>query len=421
VRSSYATPSLLLTLVACTVAESEEQTLDLSTQPLFYSAAEPFVSGSRVLEGSRACLSIDGVLVGDRWWIDSPFDQCYAVTLDGESIEHGACVTLDVPGEIVYDYAPLATCPIDDIADLIIPDRYRLQVVASDGLRGRLEWYNEAAAERWLSPGPRGSFPSNWIPPAGAPLRLVPGVDVPFAVNVVDVAGLRAAWSLEQGHVLESRDGGPTRELFSIRDYEGYFRVDIDEGEQSTLVLELPGVELPVAEVVATPADTATSIEIVVGYGAQEDPERWTGPMGARAIVRDADGRIIVGTPVEWRLTEGHLAMGPLDAELGTPPEYLALEDDCEPPPEAPETRCAVLEATLDDGRLSGRVELEWTALPDDEPSDEPFEPNPACQLGLQDDSYTDECTCKTDRGPSWLAWAAMTLGFMSRRRRARG
>lgn len=416
-RPSYATASLLLTLVACTIAESEEETLDLDTQPLFYSSAEPFASGSRVLQGSRACLSISGVLTGDQWWIDSPFDECYAITLDGATVEDGACITLDVPGEIAYEFTPLATCPIDDLADLIVPDRYRLQVVGPEGLRGRLEWFNELQAQVWLSPGPRGSFPSDWVPPADAPLQLVPGVQVPFSVNVIDASGERVAWDLEQGRVLESRGGGASRELTSVPDYTGYFRVSIDEGEESTLSLALPGVELPVAEVVATPADAAASLEIVVGYWPQEDPAQWQGPVGARTIVRDAEGHAIVGAPVRWTLVEGHLATEPLDSELGTPPEYLAISDDCEPPPSAPELRRATLRAEL--GALTDELELEWTALPDDEPSDDAFVPHPACQRG-GDDLEPRGCGCATpgSREAGWSAWGLVVLALATRRRR---
>src|SRR5436189_288413 len=81
---------------------------------------------------------------------------------------------------------PLAACPFEDIVDLIVPDRYRLQVVAADGLRGRLEWWQEDLAARWLDPGPRGSFPPDWVPRADEPLRLVPGVEVSFPVMIVD-------------------------------------------------------------------------------------------------------------------------------------------------------------------------------------------------------------------------------------------
>lgn len=417
-RSTSPWPSLLLLAVgACNIAESEEETLDLDNQSLFYSAAEPFVSGSRVLQGSRACLSIYGVLVDDQWWTDSPFDQCYAVTLDGAAIEDGACVTLDGPGEVVYDYAPLATCPIADIADLIVPDRYRLQVVGPEGMRGRLEWYNELQAQVWLSPGPRGSFPSDWVPPADAPLQLVPGVEVPFSVNVVDASGERAAWDMEQGRVLESRDGGASRELTSVPDYPGYFGVSVGEGEESTLSLALPGVELPVAEVVATSVDAAASLEIVVGYWPQEDPAQWEAPVGARAIVRDAEGHAIVGAPVRWTLVEGHLVTGPIDSELGTPPEYLAISDDCEPPPSAPQARHATLRAQL--GGLTDELELEWTALPDDEPSDEAFEPNPACQRGI-DELEPRGCGCATpgSRAAGWPAWGLVVVALAARRRR---
>lgn len=427
-RRSYAWPSLLLLAAACNIAVSEDGSLDLRTQPLFYSEVEPPSSGSRVLQGSQACLEIDSVLVEDgedgTWWTTSSFDSCYDITLNGAPVRDGECVVLDELGEALYEYTPLTSCPAEDFAPRLVPDRYRLQVTAAAELGSAgLEWYNERSAERYLHPGPRGSFPSDWTP-LDEPLQLVPGVLVPFPVMLLDRAGERVAWDLEQGQVLESRDGGAARPLASIPDYDGYFPVSVPEGGRSTLSLSLPEVELPVAELVAAPADAAASLEIVVAYGTQEDTDPWTAPLGARAVVRDAEGRIILGAPVQWTLVEGHLSMGPLNDEIGIPPEYLALGDDCEPPPTtAPQSRRATLRAEL--GELGDELELEWTALPDEEPSDEPFEPNVACRRGGEDEGLGDRgCGCTTNpgsQGARWLAWGVVLLGLVARRRRAHG
>lgn len=425
-RSASACSSLLLlAAAACNIAVSEDGSLDLRTRPLFYSEVEPPSSGSRVLQGSQACLEIDSVLVEDGedgvWWTTDSFDSCYDITLNGAPVTDGECVVLDELGEALYEYTPLASCPSEDVAPLLVPDRYRLQVTAATELGSAgLEWYNERSAERYLHPGPRGSFPSDWTP-LDEPLQLVPGVQVPFPVILLDATGEHVAWDLEQGQVLESRDGGAARPLASIPDYDGYFPVSVPEGGRSTLSLSLPGVELPVAELVATPADAAASLELVVAYGTQEDTDPWTAPLGARAIVRDAEGRILLGAPVQWTLVEGHLSMGPLNDEIGIPPEYLGLGDDCEPPPTtAPQPRHATLRAEL--GELADEVELEWTA-PQAEPSDEPFEPSSACQRGGEDDGLGDRgCGCTTDRGSrgaGWMAW--VVLGLVARRRRARG
>lgn len=417
-RSSKVSSILLLVLAACNVAESEEGTLDLSTRPLFYSATETFASGSRVVQGSRMCVEIQGALLEDRWWAGE-FDGCYGITLDGQAVDYGSCVGLDELGEALFEYTPLATCPFEDVAPLLVPDRYRLAVIASEDVqRGRLEWWQEATAERLLDPGPRGSFPADWIPAADEALQLVPDVEVSFPVVLLDATGEHVAWDIGEGEVVETRNG-ELRSLAAIPDYPGYFSVGIGEGERSELAFVGFGVERPVAEVVATPATAAASLEIVVGYGqgVEPEPERWTEPYGARAIVRDGEGRVIFGAPVEWTLVEGHLVTGPLDPELGTPPEYLGISDACEPPPAAPQARRATLRAEL--GALVDEVELEWTALPDEEPSDEPFMPDPACQRGGEADGLDDGgcgCTTRPAGGSGWLAWGLVLLGAVRRR-----
>lgn len=421
--SSRTLPALLLLATACHEAVSEEQTLELRSQPLFYSAAASFASGSRVLQGSRACVEINAVNTGESWWIDSPFDQCYAITRNGEPFEDGSCATLDELGEVLFEYTPLATCPFDDVSPLLVPDRYRLAVTASEDVqRGRLEWWQEALAERALHPGPRGSFPTDWIPAADEALQLVPGVEVPFPVVLLDATGERVAWDIGRGEVVESRNG-ELRSLAAIPDYTGYVSVGIGEGERSELAFVGFGVERPVAEVVATPASQAASLEIVVGYGqgAEPEPERWAEPYGARAIVRDGEGRVIFGAPVQWTLVEGHLVTGPLDAELGTPPEYLGIADDCEPPPSAPELRSATLRAEL--GTLVHEVELEWTVLPDQEASEDPFAPSPACQRGGEADGLDDRgcgCVAAGSRHTGWSMLGLVMLVVVRRRRRAR-
>jgi hypothetical protein len=423
-RSSSPCSILLFALAACDVVESEEETLDLSTRPLFYSTVEPLVSGSRALQGSRMCLEVSGIVAGGEYHMISPFEACYAITHGGEPFEDGRCVDLDEPGEALFEYVPLASCPFEGVADLVVPDRYRLQVVAADGLRGRLEWWQEDAAERWLDPGPRGSFPADWVPRADEPLQLVPGVEVSLPVVIVDATDERVAWNLEEGRVYDSPDdGGSWAELVASSEYPEYFPVVVGEGERRIVELRLPGQALAVAEVVATPADAAASIEIVVGYGpgVETEPERWLAPAGARAVVRDAEGRVVLGAPVRWTLVEGHLVMGPTYAELGTPPEYLGLADDCEPPPATAQLRHATLRAELGT-LLMDEVELEWTALPEDEPSDDPFEPSTACQRGIDAGELQGRgcgCTTPGTGRAGWLAWGLLVLGAMRACRRA--
>jgi MYXO-CTERM domain-containing protein len=424
-RSSYVLPSiLLLTVASCSAGNTEEEELGVSLAPLFFSAAETFESGSRALQGSRACVDIGWYKDQDGAWKllgPSDWEACYDATWSGAPLAD-ACTVLEAPGERVVELTPRGDCRWDGLAGVAVPDRFRLQVVGTEGLQGRLEWWQEHLAELYLVPGPRGSFPSDWIPPIGEPLRLVPDVEVVFPVVLVDATGERVAWDFEQGRLLEYREGAAAREITSSEGDE-LFPVSIGAGERSTLALALPGVELPVAAVEATPVDHAASLELTVAYDPGGEPERWAAPYAARAVVRDAEGHVMLGAPVEWTLVEGHLAVisGDRGVVIG-PSEYVSIADACVPPPSAPEPRRATLRVEL--GSLVDEVELEWTAFPEEEPSDEPFEADPACQrAGDAEELESRGCRCTTQPAGAagWLAWGLVVLGAALRRRRVVG
>ncbi|WAS96228.1 MYXO-CTERM sorting domain-containing protein [Nannocystis punicea] len=404
--------------LGCRAANSEDGALYLSLRPLFYSEVhEP--SGLRALQGSRACFEIRShAEPGDETLQVEDLGGCYEMAMAGEPIAPGGCVVLDQLGAVQVDATYLGDCLFEGERELA-SDRFRIEVVPVDGLRAGLQWHMEEWAEQWLER--LSTPPADLIPAVDEPLRLVPDVEVGFPIHLLDPAGRRVAWDLSQGRVLEAKDGGAPRQLVPVEDTAEFWPVRVGAGERSTLTLEVGGAVLPVAEVVATPVEEAASIEIVAGYFGE--------PLAARAVVRDGEGRVIVGAPVEWSLVEGELALEPFAGFV--PPEYTMIEDACVPPPSAPESRRAVLRARL--GALSDELELEWTATPPETTRDEPFKPDPACQRGMgpaEDDGpgAGDEgpgdrgCSCATgpDAGRDGWAWlGGMVLLLGGRRRRA--
>lgn len=409
-RKFYSIVPLCLLATACLEANSEQETLTVSIKPLFYSAAH-HPSGSLALQGSTACFEVvmvrpegqDGIYLLER---------CYDVAIKGASKTEGDCVVLDALGAVEVDFTPRADCSyVEDMVDLPA-DVFRLEVVPIDGLRAGLEWYGELFAAHFLNfyePAPTG-----WIPAADEPLLLVPDVEVVFPINVINAAGERVAWELSQGRVLEARDGGAPRELSPLEDQDSLWPVSIKAGQRSTISLALAGVEMPVAEVVATPADQAASLEIVAGH--------LEGPYAARAVVRDGEGRVIYGAPVEWIVVEGEVMLAPVE-EVQLPPEYTMIGDRCKPPPAAAETRRVVVRARL--GELVDEVEMEWVAMPLEEPSDTPFEADPLCQKGVgsEESGLGDRgCGCVSDLrggrdGWPWLLVFGVAVGRRRRRR----
>ncbi|MDC0720632.1 hypothetical protein [Nannocystis bainbridge] len=395
--------SVCLAASGCTEPNSEEGRLRVSLSPLFYSEIQQ-PSGLRALQGSTVCFDLAEFDAGSVTVHGA--EECYDMAIAGVPFKDGGCVILDGPSGVQVDYTPSAVCLEEEWE--VLPDRFRVEVVPVDGLRARLEWHMELKAERFAER--LSSRPADRIPAADEPLRLVPGVTVGFPINVIDGAGERVAWDLAQGRVLAATDGGPGQALTPIEDTETIWPMRVGPGETRTITLEVAGAVLPVATVVATPVEQAASLEIVAAFAGT--------PFGARAIVRDGEGKVMIGAPVTWSLVEGELAFERFNDSA--PPEYTSIEDNCAPPPTVPESRRAVLRAQL--GALSDELEIEWAAKPPEEKSDAPFEPDPACQKGTgraEDDGLGDRgCGCASGAGDAGLAGLASLMLLAGRRRR---
>src|SRR5690606_30380338 len=218
------------------------------------------------LQGSRACFTVETVHEADSSTVIA--QGCHNVEITGKQVSEDNCVILEETGPLQVDFTPRSGCsfPFEDLgaeAPELPADRFRLEVVAIDGLRAGLEWQLEASAIRWLEDTPAVAA---LIPAASEPLRLVPDVEVVFPINVLNEAGERVAWDLSQGRVLERRDGAAARELSPSEGEDSWWPVSVKARERSTISLAVGGAELPVVEVVATPVEQARSIEIVAAY-----------------------------------------------------------------------------------------------------------------------------------------------------------
>jgi MYXO-CTERM domain-containing protein len=411
-RSFVLLPGLLLVTACppiCPVGVTEQETVDLRLSPLYASSVERMHDGALALQGSSACIKLYA-LVADGEWVQ-PSAPCHDVFIDDVPFEAGDCFELAELGELRVDLVARDRC------GYAMDDRFHLRVIPIDGLRARLEWKHEQAALSHLSASPR-PFPTDFIPAPDEPLRLVPGVEVSFPVNVIDADGARVGWNLDQGRLFAARAGAAPRELSRPEEWDAWL-VSIEPGERETLTLELAGATLAVADVIATPPEQAASIEIVVARAKDDDVDD-PAPVAARAVVRDAHGRVIYGAPVEWSLVEGHMVVSS-EVEDFPVPEHALVYDDCEPPPTEPTPRRAVVRAQL--GALVDEVEIEWTAQPDHRISRNattPFEPDPLCQragVGLGDRGC--QCSTRASEAGAW-PWLAMPLVVLARRRRRR-
>jgi MYXO-CTERM domain-containing protein len=186
---------------------------------------------------------------------------------------------------------------------------------------------------------------------------------------------------------------------------EPYFK-SLEAGEQvdSSLIYGDDEIVLPTLE--GVPVDRIASLELVAVYDRDQTGKRdWGLPMGVIALAHDAEGRRILGAPVEWSVTRGLVSKQPvLEAS-----DLLVVHDSCRAEPLGKDQREATIEARL--GELVASVDLEWTALREDDMDIDPDSPN--CEGSA--------CDCSTTAAPSDSVAAALgllLLGAGLRRRR---
>ena len=404
--------ALLVGLAGCPegVVDSEEGQWQLSTVELVTGAHRGYVYGEPVLEGTPLCAAPayqgtvpDGHEAGDV------LDQCVDQSLEGPASWDEGCVLLEEAGDVTW-YLDPTDCPLQASGLDLVADRIVFEVAQGDGLDAEVhQWVEEYSADALeIEPG----LPEGWTNPAGEPFRVMAGERVTLFVRLTDpLTGVPVAWHTSDGEVTATASAGDF-EFAEAPGGQGWMAVVLDEGAEVDLGLTVEGRQWTAAGVQAVGEDAPASIEIVAGYLGAEDPTGDRSPFGARAVVRDADGRLIYGTPVTWKVAEGDLAVTPGQADtMSDLPgnDYAYLEDACVRPSDNVGQRTVVLEASY--GDLVDSLELVWTARTE-AASDEGWEPSENCR--------SDGCSCSsTPRaavGPAALA-ALLPLALIVRRR----
>ncbi len=403
-----------------------------------------FRSGDRVLSGTRMCptLVANNVEGGDGWdYLHTPEDTaalraCFDETLTGPAtIDAEGCLSFAGAGEVVWSLEPTGTCELDSVdADLlrfaVVEPSPELQL-GFDDWRDRLLDGSSPFGEVTLIGLAAGSSAADLREDPLAERRVVVGeVDAPM-LRLDDVGG-RVFW-IHQPDTLSIEGSGIEAVSLDEDDYlfSGELPVRLGPNATGKLRAELPnGLSLESPSLIGVDASEAASLDLVVG--SQEGD-----PKGARAIVRDAQGRVLHAAPVEWEVSEGVISVypGSLENDARTP-DYASLSTRCEEPLlDEPDVRSAVLTARL--GELEDSVAIEWTVPPEPNP---PlfFIPDENCmgpgfgddgpgggdEVGEDEGGDTEQgCSCTTDpaapRGGAALL-ALLALGLVRLRPRAR-
>lgn len=334
------------------------------------------------LAGTTACLEPvhASQLAGDEAGPDIGID-CYetvvAGAVDGVMIDDVLCDVFN-EGQIDWTFTAL-DCPgtTTELGD----DSISVTAVTADALEARFVPWPELQVFHWGWPTTPSEPPAEVDVPYGPTLRLAADQPVRLVAALLESAsGDYAAWNpalaeLDVSAVEgEARivEAGETGDLVGLNladaDDPRGLRVQLTEGARAEVVLHLDDDSWTVAELVGASVDEAASIELVVAHGILDEVP--AGPFAARAFVRDADGALIHGAPVEWSVSGLELAMEPGTeaTEVWGGPDYLELADDCQPPSARGGERSAVLHAAV--GEVTTSLALSWTNADLDDDSD---------------------------------------------------
>ena len=330
-------------------------------------------------------------------------DECVEQTIDGPGVLEDGCLLLQGAGEVTW-YLDPTECPLQEAGLDLLADQVIFDVAGSEDVTAGIHQWVEEYSEEDLEPGSGDSFPADWTNPPGEPFGVLAGQRFVFFVRLLaETTGRSVAWAGPEGDVSVRRLTGSFREI-DITEEPGWIVLELDSGAEVELVLTVDEQEWIAGRVVAVDEDAPASLEIVAGYLAQDEAE--SAPFGARAVVRDAEGRLIFGTPVTWRVTYGSLAVAPWvfeEEEYTSLPgaDYTTLRDECVRPSARGGARSVTLEASH--GGLTDEVEIAWIGTAYD--SDEVWEPSRYCQ--------SSGCSCSAMSSPR-SGWGAAVLAALA-------
>ena len=405
-----AAPAALCLLVGCPEYDfsSEEEQWTFEDPAIVTDVLNGFQNDNALMAGTALCPAVTyqgeapaGFEPGDV------LDECVEHLVEGPGALDGQCLMLQEAGEVTW-YLDPTDCPLQEAGLDLIADRVVFEVADPVGLDAEIQQWVEEYAVEALEPVP--AFPSDWTNPPGEPFRVIAGHPVSFFARLRDPSSEQTvAWRSTEGALRASAVAGSYQPTEEIGD-PGWIGLSLDEGATVDLTLTVGDHEWTAGRLEAVGEDQVASMEIVAGYLLLEDDEKV--PYGARAVLRDADGNLLYGAPVQWQVVDGDLAVyaGTLEDESPVLPglDYAALADECVAPSEREGTRTVSLQASY--GGLTDRIELTWNATSDED--DESWEPSEMCQHG--------GCSCSTDggRGSSVVGLALVAIAFLRFRRR---
>jgi MYXO-CTERM domain-containing protein len=391
--SPFVLPLVALLVFACDAAERDFSDLEqwevaLGLPDRWFGIDRP----SHVLVGSRLDPDVVGVRdeSGEYDRIEPELDACVHLFGNGtvewiddpDAAGEHARVTAAGPGSVGIS-APREACPdYSGPGEDFVRDEWSVVGVEPSATIGEWGNYYDHQALMVGSSGP-SAFPTEFGQALG-PVQVAEG-----GMFKLDPVLMR--WVDDER--FEVRHARPDVGLAVPEGYEA-LALDPDGSSQFQLAGELAAGQRLEAQVMigaddvalpgvdAVPAEAIASLELVAVYEPDTTGDRdWGPPIGVMALAHDAEGRRILGAPIQWSIQQGLLGLEPAEDAS----DLLWVTDTCRDRPLVRDHRDATLEARV--GEVVASVELEWTAFRTENLDVDPE--SPTCQGSACDCSAT--------------------------------
>ena len=340
-----------------------------------------------VLEGTQLCKADPRCGPCDE---DPPICESVALAIEGTTPDASGCHIAELGAPLTLDFTPQA-CTTPMPAESLVLDTVALAAVSAR--------FDPDTTQPDETNDP--SFPivsqGAVLPDRSAyvPLQLLADTGVKIGVQLVEGGGRIVGWNPSQGALELQPITAPSP---TVSDALPELTLTATSGARASAAFKLAGQDLPLADVLGVGPEAVQELKISALFYDGADGQY---PVQVEAQARDADGKQILGVPIEWRILSGNLVIDL--GEDNKPAAAAGLLECLERHPEG-DTRSGTIEASY--GDLRATLDVTWKAYTG---------PETNMNAGACDEGG---CGCRSDASGGW-AGLGLALLMLRRRRRS--